>query len=76
MGQLTIYLDNNSEKILRRRAKEKKLSVSKYVSILVWEKSVSEWPEELIGSAGTWHDYPRVAELRADYGEDIPRDKL
>ena len=76
MGQITIYLDGNSEKILRRKAKEKKLSVSKYVSVLVSEKNISEWPEELIDSIGTWRDFPLVAELRTGYGDDIRRDKL
>ncbi len=76
MGQITIYLDSNSEKILRRRAKEKKLSVSKYVSVLIREKNISEWPEELIDSVGKWSDYPFVAELRTGYGDDIRRDRL
>ena len=47
MGKITVYLDSDSEKILRRRAKEKKFSVSKYVSILVQDKDISEWPKEL-----------------------------
>jgi hypothetical protein len=76
MGQITIYLDSNSEKILRRSAKQKKLSVSKYVRILVREKNISEWPEEIIDSVGTWSDYPMVTELRAGYGDDMQRNKL
>ena len=64
MGKITVYLDSDSEKILRRRAKEKKFSVSKYVSILVQDKDISEWPKELVDSGGTWVDFPDVYELR------------
>ena len=76
MGQITIYLDTQSEQMLRSRAKQKKISVSKYVRLLVREKSATEWPEKIISSAGTWEDYPAVADIRGDYGEDIRRNEL
>ena len=76
MGQITIYLDGETEKILRRRAKEKNLSASKYIGVLIREKNLSKWPEELIHSSGTWNKFPMVAEIRSGYGKDIKRDDL
>jgi hypothetical protein len=76
MGQITIYLDRDTEKILRRRAKEKNLSTSKYIGVLIREKNLSKWPEDLIHSVGTWDKFPMVAEIRSGYGKDISRDKL
>jgi hypothetical protein len=76
MGQITIYLDGDTEKTLRRRAKEKNLSASKYISVLIHEKNLSKWPEDLIHSVGTWGKFPLVAELRSGYSKDISRDTL
>lgn len=60
MGQVTIYLDNETESKLKKAAKSSHLSVSKWIALLVKEKIKTEWPQDVIELAGAWKnkDFP------------------
>lgn len=73
MGQVTLYLDAETEKKLAKAAARAKLSKSRWVAKLIRERTGLQWPEELVKLAGAYPDFPTVEEIRATYGPDIPR---
>ena len=59
MGQVTIYLDNEIEKQMKKAAKTSAISVSKWVANIIKEKVLTEWPQDVINLAGSWkEDFP------------------
>ena len=76
MAQLTIYLDDETEERMKRAAAEAGVSRSRWVADVIRDKTASEWPEPVRRLAGAWRDFPEVDELRADLGEDAPRQPL
>jgi hypothetical protein len=76
MAHLTIYLPDAVERQVRKAAKESKLSVSKWVADRVGKTVESSWPAEFVALAGAFPDFPELEELRAGYGDDIPRESL
>jgi len=76
MGQVTVYLDDESERQMRRAAKAAGVSVSRWLAELVHDRTRREWPEAVIKAAGTWTDFPDIDRLRADAGKDTPREPL
>ena len=76
MGQITIYLDNESEKRLRTAAKKARVSVSRWVASLVQERMRTEWPASVRKLAGAWQDFPDLKTIRKTEGKDIAREPL
>ncbi|MBW6511678.1 MAG: hypothetical protein K0A93_06100 [Desulfuromonadaceae bacterium] len=77
MGQVTIYLDNETESKLKKAAKSSHLSVSKWIAGVIEEKVQTEWPQDIFTLAGSWkNDFPTIEEIRADLGHDSPREEL
>lgn len=78
MGQITIYLDDETEKLVERHVKGSGVSTSKWISEAVRKRVQSEWPADVLALFGSWkdEDFPDADELRKGYGEDIPREKL
>jgi hypothetical protein len=76
MGQVTIYLDDEHERRLRRAAKSAGVPVSRWVANLVEESTRNEWPESVRGMSGAWEDFPSAEELRETGSSDCPRDSL
>jgi hypothetical protein len=74
MGQVTIYLDDESESRLRASAKAKGVPVSRWIAELVREKTKTEWPDDVKSLAGAWSDLPETEALRAAQGEDVERE--
>lgn len=73
MGQVTLYLDEDTDKKLTRAATRAKLSKSRWVAQLIRERASAAWPEEFVRLAGAFPDFPRVEEIRAVHGKDVPR---
>ena len=69
MGQVTIYIDDETEKKMIASAKAKNVSKSRWVTEVIREKVAKEWP-------ASWADFPSVAELRSDAGQDARREAL
>ena len=76
MGQVTIYLDDEHERRLRRAAKSAGVPVSRWVANLVEESTRNEWPESIRGMSGAWEDFPSAEELREAGSSDSPRESL
>jgi hypothetical protein len=74
MGQVTIYLDPETERKLQAFLEGAKTSKSKWISSLIKEKTSSEWPERIKKLAGAWKDFPEADELRREFDSDLPRE--
>ena len=71
--QLTLYLDNETEVLAKSAAAERGISLSKWVSQAIQEKTLTQWPEAVKNAAGTFPDWP--LEERNDVA-DVPREVL
>ena len=71
MGQVTIYLEDDTEKKMAAAARAEQMSKSKWVARLIEAKVASEWPESVVQLAGAWKDLPLAEEGRARL--DFPR---
>lgn len=76
MGQVTIYLDDETEKKLNAILKDAKVSKSNWIAGLIREKAETSWPENVIQLAGAWKDLPTKDELRKTHSKDIEREPL
>ena len=66
MGQITIYLDSETEKKMINTIKKSGKSKSKWVAELIREKTAGSWPENIINLAGAWSDLPTAEEIRRE----------
>ena len=76
MGQITIYLDAETEKKMRAVTKSMRLSQSKWITTLIKEKIRTDWPGSVIELAGAWNDIPTAEEIRGTEGEDVKREEF
>ncbi len=77
MGQVTIYLDNDTEKKIKTAAKASKTSVSKWIAAIIKDKISTEWPQNIVNLAGSWkNDFPSLEEIRSTQGIDANREDL
>ncbi len=76
MGQVTIYLDPETEEKMKSAAKANHMSQSKWVVSLIREKTRTHWPSGIAELAGAWTDFPTAEEIRKDLGEDTSREPL
>jgi hypothetical protein len=74
MAQLTLYLDEDTEAKLKKAAKAAGVSVSRWVSNLIRERTADQWPESVREMAGSWPDAPMAKDLREELPEDVPRE--
>jgi hypothetical protein len=65
MPQMTIYLDEKTERIMRKLAKRKGLSYSRWVAGLIRDAARNTWPEDFLKLAGAFPDAPLADEIRA-----------
>ena len=76
MGQITIYLDDENEKRVKKEAKSAGVSVSRWVAQLVEEKTRTAWPASVRRLAGAWPDMPDLETIRGGCGLDDERETL
>ena len=76
MGQLTIYLDTETERKMQTMVKESGMSKSKWIANLIREKTTDEWPQNIKQLAGAWKDLPSADEIRKGMGQDPERESL
>jgi hypothetical protein len=76
MGQITIYLDSETEKKMINTVKKSGKSKSKWVAELIREKTAGSWPENIINLAGAWSDLPTAEEIRKNMGRDMKRESI
>ncbi len=77
MGQVTIYLDKETESKLKKAAKSSQVSVSKWIASMIKEQVKTEWPPDIKELAGCWQDnFPSLEEIRSSSKEDVIREEL
>lgn len=75
MPQVTIYLDEDTQKRVKKAARAEGLSLSKWIAASLREKTKSTWPKAFLDLAGAFPDFPTVEELRR-HGRDARREAL
>lgn len=73
MAQVTLYIDEATQKRLREVAALRKVSQSQFVADLIRKATANEWPPEVLALAGSIPDFPLAEELRAGLPPDSPR---
>ncbi len=76
MGQVTIYIDEQTELNLMSVLRNTKKSKSKWISDLINEKIRNEFPAKVKELAGAWKDLSDVDEMRKTLSDDIKREEL
>lgn len=76
MGQVTIYLDSETEKKMSNVIKKTGISKSKWISDLIKQKMTSTWPENIVKLAGAWTDLPTAEDIRKNMAEDADREAI
>lgn len=76
MGQVTIYLDDDTEAKARDAAATKGVSLSKWIAERIERGTRAEWPAFVRELEGAWADLPSAAELRKRQGRDVRRGRL
>lgn len=76
MGQITIYLDEQTEALVRAAVKAAGISKSKWVAELVRERVRNQWPDSIRSLAGAWPDMPTAEQIRRQQPADLQRESL
>jgi hypothetical protein len=76
MGQITIYLDTETEKKMHKMIKKKGVSKSRWIAELIREKTSNTWPESIIKLSGAWKDFPNAEDIRKNLGSDVSREPI
>ena len=76
MGQVTIYLDSETEKKMSTIVKKSGISKSKWISDLIKQKITTTWPENIVKLAGAWTDLPTAEDMRKNMAEDADREPI
>jgi len=72
MGQITLYLDSQTEAKMKAAAKAARTSLSQWVASLIREKTAAEWPPSIARLAGAWADgFPTLEEIRGREQEEV-----
>ena len=74
MGQITFYLDSETEKRMINIVKKSGKSKSKWVADLIREKTAGSWPENIVNLVGAWSDALRAEKIRKNMGNDVKRE--
>jgi hypothetical protein len=64
MGQITLYLDDQTEQLLRLAAKTSGIPQSRLASTMLQQRLKAQWPEWGASLAGAWQDFPLAESLR------------
>jgi predicted nicotinamide N-methyase len=76
MGQVTIYLDDETEKRAKKAARSEGVSLSKWIASALHAKTATVWPKEVLDLEGAWPDFPEIHELRRGALPDARREEL
>lgn len=76
MSQITIYIDNNLEKKVKKMASETGLSISKFISNVLENNITDTWSSDVKNLTGSWSDFPTLDEIRASQTKDVQREEF
>lgn len=76
MGQVTIYLDKDTERKMLKMIQKRGVSKSKWIADLIRERASTTWPENVAKLAGAWKDLPTAEQIRKGMGKDARRESV
>lgn len=76
MGQVTIYLDSETEAKARAAARAEGIPLSKWVAGRIRRRTRGEWPAAVLTLAGAWPDLPSAERIRNSAAKDVPRGRV
>jgi hypothetical protein len=76
MGQVTIYLDSETERRLNAILQGSKVSKSKWICDLIRDKIADSRPEGITKLAGAWKDFPLAEKIRNQMGGDAEQEPM
>jgi hypothetical protein len=76
MPQVTLYIDEETDRKMRRAARAAGVSRSRWVARAIRKNLASEWPDSFLALAGAWPDFPSAKEIRRQTGTDTRREHL
>jgi hypothetical protein len=76
MGQVTIYIDDDTERKMLKMIEKQGISKSKWIAELIREKASTTWPENVVKLAGAWKDLPTAEQIRKQMGKDARRESV
>jgi len=77
MSQVTIYMNETIEKKVKELAKSMNMSISRYITTLLEEKTNTSWNSEVQSLSGAWSDFPSLSTLRENESTmNAPRESL
>jgi hypothetical protein len=76
MGQVTLYLDRETEARVKAAAKAEKKTLSRWVAEVLQQRTAREWPASVLDLAGAWKDFPTAEEIRRSRGRDARRERF
>jgi hypothetical protein len=76
MGQITIYLDDQTEVLVKAAVRAAGVSQSKWVADVVRERVRNQWPDSIRSLAGAWSDLPTAEQMRRRQSADLLREPL
>jgi len=66
MAQVTIYMNNNIEQKVKKLAKSMNISISKYISTILEQKTADSWDSSTKELSGAWSDFSTISEIRSN----------
>lgn len=77
MPQMTIYLDSETNQLVREAAQRSGEPASKWVAGAIRRRARSEWPADVLAILGSWEaEFPDAESLRQNMGQDISRESF
>jgi hypothetical protein len=76
MGQVTIYLNDETERTARAAAESDGVSLSKWIARRIEKTARAEWPVSVRELAGAWPDLPSAEQIRRNLAKDVTRRRL
>lgn len=76
MPQVTIYLDEDTEKRAKKAARAEGVSLSKWICDSLRQKTESTWPKAFLDLAGAFPDFPTLEDLRRPDRADAGREPI
>ena len=76
MGQITIYLDDETTALIKAGVKAAGVSQSRWIAEAVRQRARKEWPASVRALAGAWADFPSAEKIRKRRGTDVRRERL
>jgi hypothetical protein len=76
MGQVTIYIDEETERKMMKVIQKRGVPKSRWIAELIREKAATTWPENVVKFAGAWKDPPTAEQIRKRMGKDARRESV